>query len=707
MGCMRVIAARILFVLGTGCLVLGLFAGLLNREVIDSERFARHVDSVRQDPEVARVVGLAVSDRLLDAAPDLVALRPLVESVSSSVISSPAAGPVVRSAAVPLHRAFTTGDTALPVLRIADIGAVAIAALKTIAPDAAAKLPDDMDVTLSQIGASGFDKQIVSTVHWVRITAWLQPMLAVLLLLGSALLREKTWAQISRTFGRAFMWLGGIIVGVILGATLASVLIPTDDIKGALTVAAWHEIDGRLWIIAALALVVGLIGHAMGGIRSIPTTQQEWIDLGHWLIRPRRATRTALAARGSLIAIIGILTVLRPLAVLAIIGSAAGLALIGWGGRDLIVAGLSWLRSAERKLHLEKATIPLAALAVVSLVIGSVAYLAWPKARDMAIVAAKGYDPKACNGHRELCDRRYNDVAYPSTHNSMSAADGNGWFIGEQPTGVMGQLRDGVRVFLVDSWYGQMSDRPPTVANTQASRADAFAAAERTYGKDVVRSALRVRDSFDLEPVGAVKPYLCHELCELGSTEWLPLMVRVKEWMRDHPREVITFMVQDKVTPEDVETLLKSAGMYDMLYTPTLGQPWPTLGEMIDSGKRLVWIHENTGGGTARPWVLPSDIWVQETPYEFKKVADFNCRPNRGAADAPLFLINHWLGNFASRIRDAHTVNSSAVLGPRLAKCRTERGQIPNFVAVDNYAIGDLFTEVDKLNGVGGSDGGN
>ena len=32
-----------------------------------------------------------------------------------------------------------------------------------------------------------------------------------------------------------------------------------------------------------------------------------------------------------------------------------------------------------------------------------------------------------------------------------------------------------------------------------------------------MRSALRVRDSFDLEPVGAVKPYLCHELCELGS----------------------------------------------------------------------------------------------------------------------------------------------------------------------------------------------
>ncbi len=694
------VAARILFVLGTACLVLGLFAGLLNREVIDSERFAGHVDSVRQDPDVARVVGLEVSDRLLEAAPDLVALRPLVESVSSSVISSPAAGPVVRSAAVPLHRAMTTGDTALPILRIADIGAVAIAALKTIAPDAAAKLPDDMDVTLSQIGASGLDKKIVSTVHRVRVTAWLMPVLALLLLLGSALLRARTWEQVSRTFGRAFLWLGGIVVGVILGATLASVLIPTDDIKGALTVAAWHEIDGRLWIIAALSLVVGLLGLAMVGVRSIPDTKQEWLDLWQWMIRPRRATRTALAARGAVVVVVGILTVLRPLTVLAVLGSALGLGLIGWGGRDLIAAGISWLRSAEKKLHLEKVTVPLAALTVVSLVVASVAYLAWPKDRDLATVAAKGSDPHACNGYRELCDRPYNEVAFPATHNSMSAADGAGWFIGEQPTGVMGQIRDGIRVFLVDSWYGQMSNRPPTVANTQASRAEALAAAEKTYGKDVVRSALRVRDSFNLEPVGSVKPYLCHELCELGATEWLPLMVRVKDWMRDHPREVITFMVQDKVSPEDVESLLKSAGMYDMLYTPTLGRPWPTLGEMIDSGKRLVWIHENTGGGTQRPWVLPSDLWVQETPYEFKKVADFNCRPNRGAADAPLLLINHWLSNFASRIKDAHTVNSSAVLGPRLTKCRTERRQIPNFVAVDNYAIGDLFTEVARLNGV-------
>ena len=233
-----------------------------------------------------------MSDRLLDAAPDLVALRPLV-SRCRRVDLLARGGSVVRSA-VPLHRAFTTGDTALPVPADRRHRGRCDRRAQDHRPDAAAKLPDDMDVTLSQIGASGFDKQIVSTVHWCGSHRLAAADAGGATAAGSALLREDRRRLISRTFGRAFMWLGGIIVGVILGATLASVLI-TDDIKGALTVAAWHEIDGRLWIIAALALVVGLIRacdgrhpvdphHPAGMDRSgaladpaTPTTRRAWI----------------------------------------------------------------------------------------------------------------------------------------------------------------------------------------------------------------------------------------------------------------------------------------------------------------------------------------------------------------------------------------------------------------------------------------------
>lgn len=223
MGGMRMVAARILFVLGTARLVLGLFAGLLNREVIDSERFAGHVDSVHVGPRRRAGGGAGgAPDRLLEAAPDLVALRPLVESVSSSVIPRRRRGSVVRSAggaAAPGddHRRHGAADPADRRHRGGRDRRAQDHRPRRRRPTARTIWTS----RLSQIGASGLDKKIVSTVHRVRVTAWLMPVLALLLLLGSALLRARTWEQVSRTFGRAFLWLGGIVVGVILGATLA------------------------------------------------------------------------------------------------------------------------------------------------------------------------------------------------------------------------------------------------------------------------------------------------------------------------------------------------------------------------------------------------------------------------------------------------------------------------------------------------------
>ena len=77
----------------------------------------------------------------------------------------------------------------------------------------------------------------------------------------------------------------------------------------------------------------------------------------------------------------------------------------------------------------------------------------------------------ACNGHEELCDRAYDEVAYPATHNSMSAAAEPGWFFPEQPDGIIAQLDYGIRVLLIDSWYGQRTDRRGIVATADKLRA--------------------------------------------------------------------------------------------------------------------------------------------------------------------------------------------------------------------------------------------
>ena len=69
--------------------------------------------------------------------------------------------------------------------------------------------------------------------------------------------------------------------------------------------------------------------------------------------------------------------------------------------------------------------------------------------------------------------------------------------------------------------------------------------------------------------------------------------------------------------------------------------------------------------------------------------------------DASLFLVNHWLANFTSLVSDAELVNGRGILLGRMEQCRDERGQIPNFVAVNYVDRGDLFGVVDELNGVG------
>jgi hypothetical protein len=77
------------------------------------------------------------------------------------------------------------------------------------------------------------------------------------------------------------------------------------------------------------------------------------------------------------------------------------------------------------------------------------------------------------------------------------------------------------------------------------------------------------------------------------------------------------------------------------------------------------------------------------------------CRPNRGPANAPLFLVNHWITTDPLPLpSNAEKVNAYAPLMRRLRECQRIRHHIPSLVAVDFYRRGDLLRAVDTLNGV-------
>ena len=107
---------------------LGPIAGHLNRQLLDGPPFVGHVDLL---------LGRSISTQFLLANPYVIALRPLVDSLSVSNAGGP-----VRLAAQGAHDALTDGDSDSIVLRISDVGAVIAAALAGVAPERVAQTPN-------------------------------------------------------------------------------------------------------------------------------------------------------------------------------------------------------------------------------------------------------------------------------------------------------------------------------------------------------------------------------------------------------------------------------------------------------------------------------------------------------------------------------------------------------------------------------------
>jgi hypothetical protein len=125
---------------------------------------------------------------------------------------------------------------------------------------------------------------------------------------------------------------------------------------------------------------------------------------------------------------------------------------------------------------------------------------------------------------------------------------------------------------------------------------------------------------------------------------------------------------------------------------------WPTLRTMISSGRRLLVTAENQT--STIPWY--HHLWdlASDTPYTFKNAQEFSCRANRGALSNDLFLLNHWLENPLASPLLSRTANAHDLLLDRAKTCQSERGKLPNFVAINHYATGDLFAVVRQLNGL-------
>jgi hypothetical protein len=363
----------------------------------------------------------------------------------------------------------------------------------------------------------------------------------------------------------------------------------------------------------------------------------------------------------------------------------------------IIAAAATASRGPRRRFRRERRARPAwVLLAGAALLAGTLVV-----ARAAATPSPPRYTGEGCNGHRVLCDRRLDEVAFASTHNSMAAGSEPGWLFSQQEKGIGAQLRAGIRGLLIDTHYGVRTARGVKTDLEAEGTTRAKLIAE--VGEPFVRAAERLRGRIGFRGGGAPEVFLCHGACEVGATPIVPALEEIRDFVVEHPREVIVISIEDKVTPADTVEAFRRSGLLPFVYEGAARPPWPTLEALIDSGRRVVVFGENKTGHV--PWYHPQFRSVQETPFGFRSVAAMrppgSCRPNRGPADAPLFLLNHWIDTPpANRPSNAKIVNTYDTLLARARACQRRRHRLPNLVAVDFYRTGDVVRVVDTLNGV-------
>ncbi|KAH8099287.1 PLC-like phosphodiesterase [Cristinia sonorae] len=276
-----------------------------------------------------------------------------------------------------------------------------------------------------------------------------------------------------------------------------------------------------------------------------------------------------------------------------------------------------------------------------------------------------------CNGHAELCERGYGNVTFVGAHNSYAVGINN--LATNQDYDVTQQLNDGIRML-------QM----------QAHNLN-----------------------------GVIQ--LCHTTCSLYNGGTLTdYLKKVKTWLDANPDDVVSLLIvnSDNLPPAQYDTAFKDAGLDTQSFVPdapSLPQgAWPTLGSLIDSGKRVVTFLSTTADYNAVPYLIDEFTNIWETAFDVTD-PNFDCNVNRTSGDpsTQMFLINHFLDKLFGGIaalpapdKDSANVTNAASgfgsLGQHVQTCAAQHGRNPNFLLVDFYEFGggSVFEVAATANGV-------
>ncbi len=698
----RPLLVHVLVVLAALALAVSALAFYAERVLFDSNRFADRVEVALADPAVARDVGGTLTDQIVHAKPDLIAVEPLLRSVSEQVVRSAAFRSLAGRAAYQAHATVFGRQRDSAVLIVGNGALLVTQALEAADPAAAQQIPPQLRTVLVSLEEGKLAQAFVDVAQIADRTRVLG-IFALLLALGAAVLAAALTPRTERARTTARLGWAMAIVGVLLilavetGRALIGGLADTEVRAEALR-AVWATFLGDLEVWSFALAVGGLVVVAAAASRaSEPTLARRVRALGLRIAtRPRalwlRTVRAlALIALGALIA-------LQPLEALRLVVLAGGLFVAALGLEELMTlverpaatAGARGRAAAPPRIGLR----PFAALVALA-VLGAIAVSA------IGVSAATDDTPPepGCNGAEALCAKRLDAIAIPATHNSMSSPQ-DGFLLPNQDSGVPAQLRGGIRGLLIDMHLGVRTPRGVYTVLKEGGKSRAKI--EQAIGPAATRTALRLRHQIGYSGGGDERVYLCHGFCELGALDAVTVLQQIRDYLLVNPGAVLVISNEDQVAPKLVEEVFRRSGLIDYVWKGPV-RPVPTLGEMVARDERvLVFGEEDTHGVS---WYHDQFTFVRDTPYDLPSaeavLGPSGCSINRGTKANPFLLINQFVSGDPPRIGPARTVNQRDAILSHARACERTLGGLPGLIAVDFWQQGDVVGAARELNGLG------
>jgi hypothetical protein len=703
----RTRTATALVVLGSITLTIALIAGWAQRTVFDDDEFADRAVAVLQSESVRHALAVQITDQVIQHGPsELASYRSPLIGLADDVIDTPAFQDIFRTAVIDAHRTVFERHGARALLELGESLKLLSQGARRSNSQVADQLPDAAGSLLVDLSPS---LRAIDLWQYGQDNKWIDDaaMVVTALAFGGAVLLERR-RRVLHAIG-----VGVVVAGIAVVLVTAAVppivagVVDNPSISDAI-----H--DGTVDFIAdlrALGLWTIPFGLILAAAARASQQSDATVNLRNFAHDIRRAfapdaPRALQIATGAGALVVGVLLIVARSLMVTLVVLAVGTYVVYRAAALLMLALLGPPTPADAPAaHVHAASAHPRRWLVTGTAALAFVVLGWVLVTN---VADAGADARAvsvlkCNGSEDLCDRPLNQVAFATSHNSMSAESDDGWFFAENTHGIASQLAYGVRGLLVKTHYGFQTgveiEGSPLVVTDRASEIEYDRNAEiAELGKEAVETVERLQVNVPPEAVHDV--YMCHTYCELGATKFSGALDQIDQFITRNPHEVVLMIIGDYVTEADTQKAFEDAGLMRHLWQYDSSKPLPTLREMIRA-KRTVFVMAERDAGT-EPWYSqaygPQGL-VQDTPFKFETTKQFNCNPYRGTKASPIFQINHWITTTSPpSARDAKKVNSYDTLMGRVRACQKERGRFPTIVGVNFYDQGDLLRVVHDLN---------